>query len=196
MWLFTERWRGRKPHGQEKVSPEVFKRSKLTQTSPQTSCLRVSLRQGNPAGAERPVRDTCVGVCVVVKSLGLGARPGRLGGGFAGAHVPWNSEMACDGQVKTRRISPVCLRESAAAVSQTRMEKSVSGMDSVCVCVSRGGEKVRLLVGFVCTVGVCVHVRVCACVCVRLSQGHRPWNHLLQSALVKQAKATSTHSTT
>lgn len=58
------------------------KRSKLTQTSPQTSCLRVSLRQGNPTGAKRPVQDMCVCACVVVKSLGFGTWPGRLGEGL------------------------------------------------------------------------------------------------------------------
>lgn len=46
------------------------KRSKLTQTSPQTSCLRVSLRQGNLAGAKQPVH---VDTCVLLKSLGIGA---------------------------------------------------------------------------------------------------------------------------
>lgn len=45
--------RRRKPPGQERVRPEVLKRRELTQTSPKTSCLRVSLRQGNLAGAKR-----------------------------------------------------------------------------------------------------------------------------------------------
>ena len=57
------------------------KRSKLTQTSPQTSCLRASLRQGNPAGAKGPVRvDMCVCVCVLLNVLVFGAWPGRSGG--------------------------------------------------------------------------------------------------------------------
>lgn len=94
------------------------KRSKLTQTSPQTSCLRVSLRQGNLAGAKGPVPvdNLCVHVSWVWSLAG------EVGGGFAGAHVRWDSEMACDGQGKTRRISPVCLRERSCRVTYTEGE--------------------------------------------------------------------------
>lgn len=72
------------------------KRSKLTQTSPQTSCLRVSLRQGNLAGAKGPRACgyvcVCVCGCVSGKSLGLGAWPGRSGEGL--------QEPTCAGTVR------------------------------------------------------------------------------------------------
>lgn len=60
---------------------------------------------------------------------------GNAGGGFADKHMCRDSEMACDGQGKTRRISPVCLRERSCRVTHTQREKSVSGMDFMCVYV-------------------------------------------------------------
>lgn len=77
------------------------KRSKLTHTSPKTSCLRVSLRQGNLAGAKGPV---CVALRVCVGHI-------TVKGGFLGVHVGQDSEIVCDGQGETKRISLVCLRE-------------------------------------------------------------------------------------
>jgi len=150
------------------------KRSKLTQASPQTSCLRLSLRQGNLAGAKEAM-PVCVCVCVCVCAcvcvraginlLGLGAGSGE---GFAGAHVCWNSEMACDGQGKTRRISPVCLREGSRHVTPKERETSVSGMDFVCVCVC------------VCVWQEAGQASGWLCVCAPLSGSQTLGPHLLQ----------------
>lgn len=85
-------------------------------------------------------------------------------GGFLGVHVGQNSEMVCDGQGETRRISLVCLREC----SNTHTKGEICLQDGFHVHGMRG---VGQAFWFVC---VCVHT-----ICVSL--GHRPWDHLLQS---------------
>ena len=145
------------------------KRSKLTQTSPQTSCLRVSLRQGNLAGAKGPraCGYVCVCVCVwmcVGQVSWAWSLAGEVGGGSAGAHVRWDSEMVCDGQGETRRISLVCLRERSSRAAHTHGLRSLSPewilRTCVCVCVCVWHEGSGSGIWLVLCVGVCGSLRV------------------------------------
>lgn len=139
----------------------------------------MSLRQGNLAGAIGLAHvDTPVHVCR--QTVQIGGWPERSVTVLKSAHVCLDSEMACDGQGKTKRISPVCLRERNSHVRNTHREKSVSSTDFMCVCLDMRG--VGQASGWFC---------VSWCVCV--FQGHRPRGHLLHYGLARQAKATLTH---
>lgn len=143
------------------------KRSKLTHTSPKTSCLRVSLRQGNLAGAKGPVRvalRVCVGH-ITVK------------GGFLGVHVGRDSEMVCDGQGETRRISLVCLRERSNTNIHTHTKGEICLQDGFHVHGMRGVGQAF----------VCKFVYI-LCVCLLATDP----GTIYFSRLVRQLKATDT----
>lgn len=134
---------------------------------------------------------TCV--CALVCQFNLVT--GDVREGYAGVYECWDSEMVFDGQGKTRRISLVCLREHSSHVSHTHTSTHTYTPtqregDGWISCVWHEGSRSGIWLFFVFK-HVCVPVCVCACAC--LYHGHRPWGHLLQSSLVRQAKATLTH---
>ena len=116
------------------------KRSKLTQTSPQTSCLRLSLRQGNLAGAKGPRSCGYVCVCVDVCWVSLlGLEPGRGGRGRV-CRSP-RALGQWDGLWWTRRDKEdfPCLSERADQPRRTHTEGEACLRNGfyarVCVCV-------------------------------------------------------------
>lgn len=114
--------------------------SVLTEVKCHKSLLKLPV-EVCPCVRGTPLEPSVLCVCVwgrVRKGVGWISQFLEQGeGGIAARHMPWDIEMAGDGQGKTRRISPVCLKERSCHVTHTLGgERSVSRMDFfVCVCM-------------------------------------------------------------